>query len=47
MEHPASTDVDPAQLARSEAFWHTFIQLSKYAVIAIVVFMIGLAVFFT
>ncbi len=46
MANHKAVEVDPKELENSKAFWNNFLNASKYATIAVIVLMIGLALAF-
>jgi hypothetical protein len=46
MDHsPVAVDVDPQELARSQALWSVFMECAKYGVIAVAVLLSLMAIF--
>lgn len=46
MDHsPVAVDVDPQELARSQALWSVFMECTKYGVIAVAVLLSLMAIF--
>ncbi len=45
-QHHAPVQEDPQQLAEAHAFWHSFMKLTKWTVIASAVTLAGLAAAF-
>ena len=46
MDHHSPVDVDPRQLAASEALWRNFVKWSKWSVVAIAAGLIVMAAVF-
>lgn len=46
MANHEAVEIDPKELENSQAMWGGFVNASKYAVIAIIIVMVGLALAF-